>query len=155
MDPLGVLQRIAGITPERKHAYETDLRNYWDGKLSLMAFVKPDHTINSCYDLLFNDFKVMSIPDGDIEYVGEKYRIDFSRLEYVLDLTSLIMLYEMDLLFGLDLPKKMIIPKGVIQQIDDEIHYEQKVMPAFFGGKGIQRLAKIKEEMGVAYFTVK
>ena len=154
-DPIGVLKQISGMTPERKMAYETDLRNYMNGRLSLMAFAKSEHTISSCYDLLFNDFKVMSIPDGDVKYVCEKYRIDINRLDYVLDLSSLIMLYEMDSLYGLALNKKLIIPKGIIQHIEEEIIYEKKIMPAFFGGKGIERLANIKPAERESYYMAK
>lgn len=154
-DPIGLLNQIAGFTSEQKQAQESDLRNYQDGKLSLMAFVKKEHIICNCYDLLFNDFVIKSIPDGEIKNVCDKYQIDFSKLDLVLDLSSLIMLYEMNQLFGLKLENKLIIPKGIIQQIDDDIIYEQRMMPANFGGRGIERLVKITPAEGETYYSGK
>lgn len=139
-DPLGALLKIAGRTPEQNDAHKTDLMNYEQGQLSLLAFAKDHEPISSLYDLLFGDFCVYSLPDQTVKAFIDNNEINIKDKVIVLDLSSLILFHELDVQFGAAIPMKLLIPQGIAKMIDSSIIHELKGMPSFFGQRVAQKL---------------
>lgn len=154
-DPLGTLMKIAGRTPEQNDAHKTDLMNYERGQLSLLAFAKDHEPISSLYDLLFGDFCVYSLPDQTVKTLIDNNEINIQDKVIVLDVSSLLLLHELDVQFGVVIPMKLLMPQGIIKMIDSSIIHELKGMPSFFGQRVAQKLKIDQPNDGESLFVTK
>ena len=154
-DPLGTLMKIAGRTPEQNDAHKTDLMNYEQGQLSLLAFAQDHEPLSSLYDLLFGDFCLYSLPDPQVKALIEKNKINIEDKVIVLDMSSLILLHELDVQFGVDVPIKLIIPQSVMMMIDASVVHELKGIPSFFSQRVAQKLRIKQRNDGDTFFVTK
>lgn len=131
-DPLGALQKIAGRTDDQKQREEARLLQYRNGETPLLCFVNDSHMFYDLYNKLFDDFMVCNVSHELYKnFALEDF--DISKVEVVLDVSSLIMLHEYDMKYGLHYNKKFIIPKSIPLLLKQEIVNEEKGFPrAFF-----------------------
>ena len=84
--------------------------NYKNGELSLCAFVHDYDEIASLYNMIYDDhFNIYTLPN---EYLKELFTEEdkLHNLECVLDLSSLILLQQVDVQYGLIYNSKFLIP---------------------------------------------
>ncbi len=102
---LRFLEKMAG-GDERKEAIE----RYKRGELGLIHFVDDNEVFSSYYDMLFTDFPRLSIPYKN--YIISAPELFTRTCSYVLDVTSLLLLYEFSLSYAEWEPKrKFLLPK--------------------------------------------
>lgn len=155
-NPIDTIKQLVGHTTEQEIQKEENIKSYKRGDLPLISFANGQNFIGKLYDLLFNDFQIISIPDPAIKELCNRYGIDLKNTAFVLDITSLIMLHELDMLYNVHPEQwKLFLPKGAVNQIDYAILYETKEMPSFFGGKGVNKLVVDKVEAGDSPFVTK
>ena len=154
-DPLGALMKIAGRTPEQNDAYKTDLMNYERGKLSMLAFAKDNEPISSLYDLLFGEFCVYSLPDQTMKTLVDNNGLCIEDRVIVLDMTSAILMHELDILFDIIIPVKFLIAQGVVNMIESSIIHEIKGMPSFFGQDVAHKLKIDQQQDGETLLVTK
>lgn len=154
--PIDAIKRLVGYTTEQEMQQEENIESYKHGDLPLIAFANGQNFIGKLYDLLFNDFQIISIPDPKIKKLCAQHEINLENTKLVLDMSSLIMLHELDMLYNVHPEQwKLFLPKGAVNQIDYAIIYETKEMPSFFGGKGVNKLVIDKAEDGDSPFVTK
>lgn len=129
--------------------------NYEQGQLSLLAFAQDHEPLSSLYDLLFGDFCLYSLPDPKVKALIEKNKINIEDKIIVLDMSSLILLHELDVQFGVDVPIKLLIPQSVMMMIDASIVHELKGIPSFFSQRVAQKLRIKQRNDGDTFFVTK
>ena len=109
-DPIGAIHQMLGDNPNQREIHKTNVLNYKNGELSLYAFVHNYDEIASLYNIIYDDhFNVYTLPN---EYLKELFTEEdkFHDLECVLDLSSLILLQQVDVQYGLIYNSKFLIP---------------------------------------------
>lgn len=109
-DPIGAIQQMVGASPDREKRQKANLLNYKNGELSLSSFIHDYDEVASLYNFIFDkNFSIYTLPDESFKnvFVGEN---NIKNFECVLDLSSIILLQQIDVRFGLAYDKKFIIP---------------------------------------------
>ena len=83
------------------------------------------------YEKLFGSFYVYVPLSAMIQKKVQDSNFDLKDVDYVLDLSSLLMIEEIDKHFHLDLDKKYIIPRGLYQLLKDTLKREQAGLYTF------------------------
>ena len=147
------LAKLTGHNKEWQDAYNRDLNEYKQGRKSLYAFFHSENYIEELYNNLFGTFKVYNIPRNDFEFLYKRNEINLEEMEFVLDLSSLILLYEIHLKFGIDYTKKFVIPQGITHQINSTIAKEEYGMQAGIFKTAVEKLAPINIERESWFLT--
>ena len=130
-DPIGAIQQMIGTPPDREKRQEASLLNYKKGELSLSSFIHDYDEVASLYNLIFDkNFSIYTLPNESFKkvFVGEN---NINNFECVLDLSSLILLQQIDLRFGLAYDKKFIIPVSLQSLLKDSKIKEETSTPSF------------------------
>lgn len=130
-DPIGSLRKMAGKTDDTIAKENALLAQYQNGEMSLFNFINDHECISDTYEKLFGQqFMVCSIPVDFFKHFFEKHE-EWKQKEIVLDITSLILLYEFDRRYGLKYEKKFFLPKSITLLIKEQLLNEEKGMPKF------------------------
>lgn len=148
---LAGLAKVAGHDEKWQIAHNNALEDYKKGQQSICAFFHGEGYIEELYNHLFGPFKVYNISRNDFEDLYEKRAVNIEEREFVLDMSSLILLYEIHLKFGIDFTRKFVVSQGIIHQIDRTIAREEYAMPAGIYQSVVDKLAFVEEE-GESWF---
>ena len=138
-DPLGSLQKMAGISEETKAHEQTMLDKYHKGELSLFCFMKDQESVSDAYEKLFGAFKVCTMPLA----VYQKMLNDNDRWKdrkVLLDLTSMIVLFEFERRYGLNTDLTFTITKSIQLSLREQIINEEKGFPQYISNTILDRL---------------
>lgn len=135
------LAKVSGYDEEWQKAHKAALEEYKQGKQTISTFFIGEEYIAELYNHLFGDFKVYNIPSNDFEELYEKREVNIDEQEFVLDLSSLILLYELHLKFGIDYTAKFVVPQGIVHLIDGTLAKEEYALPAGIYQSVVDRLA--------------
>lgn len=149
------LAKAAGHDKEWQQAHKIALEEYKKGGQTISTFFNGDEYISELYNLLFGNFKVYNIPSNDFKNLYEKRDVNLDEMEFVLDLSSLILLYEIYLKFGIDYNAILVLPQSVVHLIDGTIAKEEYAMPAAFFEKVFEKLAVINESPDESWFMTR
>jgi hypothetical protein len=129
-DPLGALQKIVGDTKENRQREQARLLQYRTGETPLLCFVNDNELFYGLYEKIFGNFMICNVPNELYNNIIPS-NFDFNKVEVVLDISSLIVLYEYDLKYELSYDKKFILPKSISLILKQEILNEEKGFPKF------------------------
>ena len=138
------MAKAVGHDEEWQAAHKATLEDYKQGKQTISALFPGDEYIAELYNHLFGPFKVYNIPRNDFEDLYEKRGVAMDEQEYVLDLSALILLYEIHLKFGVDYTVRFVVPQGIIHLIDATMAKEEFAMPAGIYQSVTDKLAVIE-----------
>lgn len=147
------LAKLAGHDKQWQMAHNAALEEYKQGRQTISGFFNGDEYIAELYNHLFGSFKVYNIPRNDFDGLYEKLGLNLDAQEYVLDLSSLIMLFEIHLKFGLNYSIRLVIPQGIIHLIDATLAKEEYAMPAGIYQSVVDKLASIENSEGAWFKT--
>lgn len=147
------MAKVSGHDEEWQAAHKAALEDYKHGKQTIGLLLNGNELISEFYNHLFGPFKIYNIPKADFEDLYEKRGVKLNDLEYVLDLSALILLYELHLMFGVEYKKKIVVPQGIVHLIDATIAKEEYAMPAGVYQTVVDRLATIEEKGGTWFKT--
>ena len=130
-DPLGTLMRLTGNTEERREAEKAALNDYREGEHPIFTFIHGEDPIAGYYELLFGDFLVCGYPNETLSdiFKGEHAVENFT---IVLDVSSLIMLHEVSMKYGLNYSKKFLLPLKILNVVRGCKLNEEKGFPSLF-----------------------
>lgn len=147
------MAKVAGRDEEWTAAHNAVLADYKRGKQTISALFNCDEYIAELYNHLFGSFKVYNIQRNDFAALYEKLGVDLDEYEYVLDLSALILLYELHLKFGINYLAKFIVPHGIMHLIEDTVAKEKYAMPAGIYQSVVDELAVLAGEGGTWFET--
>lgn len=148
------MAKVAGHDEEWLAAHNAVMEDYKNGKQTISALFNGEEYIAEFYNHLFGPFKVYSIPLQDFDQLYDKRGVKLEELTFVLDLSALILLYELHLKFGIECNTKFVVPQGIIHLIDATISKEEYAMPAGIYQTIVEKLAVI-EGQGESWFKTR
>lgn len=152
---LGSLAKAAGHDERWLAAHNQMLDDYRNGKTTIINFFNGHEVVAEFYNHLFGDFKVYSVQIADFNMLYKQRGVDVEKLEFVLDLPTVIILYELHLKYGFDYPFPMIVSRGVVNLIEDSIARETHAMPAGIYQKVADMLAPITIKNGETWYLTR
>ena len=129
-NPLASLAKFAGHDEQWMAEHSKALEEYKKGERSISNFFNVNEIIADLYNHLFGDFKVYCVPTADFQQLYELNEAKLEDFEFCLDITAVVLLFELALKFGLNYPFKMIVPQGVVNLLEATIAKETHAMPA-------------------------
>ena len=128
----GFLANLKKLTGSEDDDYKKELDNakqrYMNGELSLLSFIGQHNIFQDLYNNLFGEMKIYMMPLPIERHNVQVTEFDLAAVQPVLDLTSLMLIHELQLRFSLSFNKKFIVPKNVQVAIKDGIAKEQAGM---------------------------
>lgn len=128
---LANLEKIAGSSGDRKSEDEKMKALYRAGRSTLYYFINQERLFADLYKLLFGDFNVYMLPLPVVKHLVHESSLNIKNLKPVLDLSSLLLLHEIQVKFKLEFPVKLIIPRSLQVAISDAIVKEKNAIPSF------------------------
>lgn len=130
-NPLENLAKMAGVSEDDKKQRSKNLDDYKQGTTSIVTLLNGYFCLSECYNKLFGDFQIYTYPYQFYEQFFY-YDINLNEYTFVLDVTSLIMFYELHRTLGIKLPftKKPIVPLGLRTYIEESIVKESSSLPS-------------------------
>lgn len=120
------LFRLTGQDQDYQIRRQQSIRQYKEGNMSLLAFLNDDSLVSELYNNLFGDFKIYGFTIADFEELYKTQETDITKLQPVLDLPSVILLYELVRKLHLTIGRKIIIPRIIVHHFEmtlqNEIH---------------------------------
>ena len=138
-DPLGALQKMAGMTEETKSRKQAMLDQYHQGELSLFCFMKDQESISDAYEKIFGSFKVCTTPLAVYQKMLDD-NDEWKDRKVLLDLTSMIVLFEFERRYGLKTDITFTITKSIQLILREQIVNEEKGFPQYISNTVIERL---------------
>lgn len=138
-DPLGALQKMAGVTEETKAQEKALFDQYHLGEFSLYCFIRANESLSDAYEKLFGSFEVCTMPLVVYQKILEKDNYWRER-KVVLDLTSMIALFEFDKRYGMNTDITFTIPKSIQLILKEQIINEEKGFPQHLSQTVIDKL---------------
>ena len=130
-DPIGSLRKMSGKTDDIIAKENALLAQYQNGEMSLLNFINNHECISDTYEKLFGQqFMICSIPVKFFKHFFSG-REEWKQKGIVLDITSLVSLYEFDRRYGLKYEKQLFLPKSITILIKEQLLNEEKGMPKF------------------------
>ena len=149
------MAKAAGHDEEWQAAHNAALEEYKQGRQSISTLFIGDEYIAELYNHLFGPFKVYNIPRDDYEGLYEKRGVNLDGLEFVLDLSALILLYELHLKYGINYSVQFVVPQGIIHLIDATMAKEEFAMPAGIYQSVVDKLTVLNNEQEVSWFKTR
>ena len=113
------ITNISGDPVANRLEHQERVASYESGRLTLINMMSPHSTLISFYDFVFGNETKYITPKGDfLKRIGE---FDITGCEFVLDITSLVLLSELQKKQSLSFKKKFIIPNGLIDYVNISI----------------------------------
>ncbi len=150
-----VLNKMVGHDEDWFVQHNEALRQYKEGEMTLAAFLRDDELIPSLYDHLFGTFKIYGINYRDFEQLHEVRKEDVDNLSCVLDLPSLILLFELQMQYNLVFPRRFIISQGTHHLIKAFLYKEMNGSPSSIYQSIDEVLSKIPVQEGELWMTVR
>lgn len=141
------LKRLAGITPEMEEIQQKNIEKYKNRQTTMFALMRDSDMAAECTRRLFGSELVWSVPYQANRAKLNNLGIDVTQYEMVLDITSLLVLYEIVRRFGIDFTVKLIVPKGLRDALCDYKVREECNLPSIFD-------EQIKEKLQMFYGRV-
>lgn len=126
---LELFNNLAGRDPDWRSKQREIERQYKDGKISLAVFLHEDSLIVDIYNHLFGDFKYYNYPKSLLSWIFERQNVSIEKLTPVFDLVSVILAFELHLLFQLDYGK-FVIPESLISVLEYTIQNNKYGFPS-------------------------
>ena len=104
--------------------YLPKVSSFLKGQDSWIHVFNDDDPISEYYNRLFGDYRVYSISSDDFEQRYHWWSIDINQQAFVLDLSAVVLLYELHLKFGLEYSFPMIVSQGLVSFIEKCIENE-------------------------------
>lgn len=123
------LPRIAGQDQDYQIRYQETLRQYKEGNMSLLAFVKDGSLVSDLYNHLFGTFKFFGFTAADYDSLYKSQEATIVGLQPVLDLPSVILLFELQRKFHISLGQKIIIPRILVHHLEISLQNEMHGSP--------------------------
>ena len=123
------LPRIAGQDQDYQIRHQETLRQYKDGNISLLAFIKDDCLVSDLYNHIFGDFKVYGFTAADYDNLFKSQGVTIDNLQPVLDMPSVILLFELQRKFNINIGKKFIIPRILVHHLEISLQNEMHGAP--------------------------
>lgn len=138
-DPIGALKKMAGLNEDDRSKEQALHEQYNNGEVLLLSFIDETEIVSDTYEKLFGSFMICSVPLAACAkyFVEDK---EWRERDIVLDITSLISLYEFDRKYSLKYEKKFILPKSITAIIKDQLINEEKGSPNFFSKMIVERV---------------
>lgn len=132
-NPLDNLAKMAGLTESVKERMEQNQRDYQTGDTSIITLLSGSSYLADYYNKLFGDFNIYSNPYQLFEHLISSASIDIINQTFVLDITSIILLFELERTLGIQLSfkNKPIVPLGLKEYIKDSVVKESCNIPSF------------------------
>lgn len=130
-DIFEVLNRMVGHDGDWFRQHNDNLQKYKQGEMPLGNFVNLRDLIASLYEHLFGRFKVYNMSHQNFDELYKLRSVDVDKMDYVLDISSLIMLFELHSKFNLVFKGKFIVSHGIIEIIKTYLLKEQNGTPSF------------------------
>lgn len=111
-DPIGALKQMIGAPDDAENIEAAKRLNYKQGTYSLGNFIRESDEIASAYNLIF-DRRDIVYTMSNVFYDAITNSKELLKYEVVLDLTSLIVLNEIERRYKIQFAKKFIIPKSL------------------------------------------
>ena len=140
------MARVAGHDEDWQVAHNAALEEYKQGKQTMAVLFAGDEYFAEFYNHLYGPFKVYNIPKQDFEDLYEKREVNLNEYEYVLDLSSLIIFFELHLKFGIDYTVKFVVPLGIMHLIDSTIAKEEFAAPAGIYQTVVEKLGVVEKQ---------
>ena len=133
-----LIMKNTGDPIARKNKQEEIKKGYERGNLSIINMMSPNSTVISFYDFIFgNELKYIT-PLGD--YMNRIGDYDVMNNVFVLDITSLILLSEIQQKFSLSFSNKFIVPNGLVDYIKISIDNEKIRQITSFSQEAVKNL---------------
>ena len=123
------LTTLAGHDQNYQSRYQQTLRQYKEGNMSLLAFLKDDSLVPDLYNHLFGDFHIYGFTVADFEELYKTQETDITTLQPVLDLPSVILLFELERRFNFTIGQKIIIPRILLHHLEMTLQNETHGSP--------------------------
>lgn len=144
---LANLAKIAGPTEDYSAEEEKMKSLYSVGRTTMYYFINQHQLFPELYKLIFGDFRIRMIPVQAVKHQVQMVELNVSQLKPVLDLSSLLLLHELQLKYNLALPFKCIIPHSMQVAIHDVAVKERNAIPSFLSESVASRLTiKVEDE---------
>lgn len=130
-NPLEALRKMTGQSEDFIVKEQALIEQYKKGGLPLLNFIDDNECMSDTYEKIFGNFMVCSIPI-DVYRNSLANNEDWKQKDIVLDITSLISLYEFDVKFGLNVSKKFILPRAIAFIVRDQLLNDEKGCTRFF-----------------------
>lgn len=133
------ITKISGDPVANRLEHQERVASYANGRLTLINMISSHSTLISFYDFLFGNESKFITPKGDfLTRIGE---FDITECEFVLDITSLVLLSELQKKHSLSFKKKFIIPNGLIDYVNISIDNESVRRTTSLSCEAAQNLA--------------
>lgn len=156
-DPIGALRKMVGKTDEVIAREKALLAQYKNGEMSLLNFIKDHESVSDTYEKIFNpSFMVCSLPVKFYQQLMSKNE-EWKKKDIVLDITSLISLFEFDRKYSLKYENRFFLPKSVTLLIKEQLLEEEKGVPKFFSQYVVNKLGfdKVDENKTILWNKLK
>lgn len=149
---LNFLDKTFGVTDEKKKQYEEINNQYQHGDVSLMYYwVGNNRPLPKLYDILFGDFQVVTYPDGYLTQLLGQRGVEICEWDLVLDITSLVLLFELQHLVSLEIKRTIYVTEATYQGIRREIMEEIHHLPAGLTQKVHEKLVWGKQSQTMSF----
>lgn len=132
---LANLAKIAGNGNDDRAEEERLKLQYEVGRTTMYNFVNQHQLLAELYKLLFGDFRVRMIPTQVVKHQVQIAGINVKEMTPVLDLSSLLMLHEMQVKYQLVFPMKFVAIRSLQVAIHDAAVKERNAVPSFLSDK--------------------
>jgi len=132
---LANLAKIAGNGNDDRTEEERLKVQYEAGSTTMYNFVNQHQLFAELYKLLFGDFRVRMIPTQVVKHQVQMAGIKVKEMTPVLDLSSLLVLHEMQVKYQLVFPMKFIVIRSLQVAIHDAAVKERNAVPSFLSDK--------------------
>lgn len=128
---LDFINKNLGINDENQKKYEIAKEEYKQGEYSLMNFwTNYNRPLPELYNLTWGDFELIHISSDSFNEVLERRRVNLFEKKIILDISSLILLFEMQQSISFDIKQTIYITKATYEGIRREISMELYSTPA-------------------------
>lgn len=118
------LFRLTGQDQNYQNRHQQTLSQYKNGEMSLLAFLKDDSLVADLYNILFGDFKVYGFTIADFDDLYKTQETEITTLQPVLDLPSVILLYELERKFHFTIGQDFIVPRILVHHLEISLQNE-------------------------------
>lgn len=118
---------------------------YQAGQATMYYFINQHQLFAEMYKLLFGVFRVKMIPTSVVKHFVQVSELNVAHMKPVLDLSSLLLIHELQLKYGLELPCKMIIPRCLQVAVYDASVREKNSIPSFISDQVTQLLTIVSD----------
>ena len=147
-DPIAAISKMVGRPENYNEQQEKEREKYSLGELPLTAFVRDYDEPASMYNMLFDDkFQVFTLPNAYYDNLQDDDKKYLKQSNIVLDLSSLIMLYELSSRYGFESNSHFLVPISLQSLLKDTLVKEETSAPSLVYQSVIENITiKTKDE---------